>query len=378
MIHYNKVEDFLLDDNFVHLVQSYDRKSLDLFIESHSDKEDLIKQAMLLIRNVRIEPDLAAQEIINEDWEVVKSSISRGKKRRSFFKISTVAAVALVLIVSYIFILQAPRHPSKNNELLSALDSISLNTSEVRIVSGDSYTYVNENDTIKQTNEGSLIVGKDEIDMDNIKEQFLQLIVPNGRRATIKFSDGTFAWINSGSKLMYPKKFAGATRDIYIDGEMYLDVVKDEQHPFVIHTSKFDVKVLGTQFNISAYNKDNSNSVVLVAGKVEVTCSGKKGTLMPEQGFFLEEGKESIKNVDVYKYICWKEGVMVFDAESLSSIIKKLSRYYNVEIHADEKYMSDVYKGKLDLKDSVEDVLKSISLSSPFIVRKENNIIYIK
>lgn len=377
MANHDKIDDFLLDDDFVLLVRSNNQEVLDAFIIANPDKEALIKQALLLIRNIEIEPTLATQEIINKDWEKVVIAIRHKNRRKTLLPIGSVAAVALLFIVSYFF-LQTNQHSSQKNELLSTLDSISLNTSEVRIVSGDSYTYVNENDTIKQTNEGSLIVGKDEISTNDIKDQFLQLIVPNGKRATIKFSDGTFAWINSGSKLMYPKKFVGKTRDIYIDGEMYLDVSKDEQHPFVIHTNKFDVRVLGTQFNISAYNKDNSNSVVLVAGKVEVTCSGKKGILVPDQGFFLEDGKESIKAVDIYKYICWKEGVMVFDSEPLSSVVRKLSRYYNIEIHANEKYMSDVYKGKLDLKDSLEDVLKSISLSGSFVIRKENNIIYIE
>ena len=378
MKNYDKIEDFLLDDDFIHLVCSCDQQALDRFIKTNPDKEILIKQAILLIRNVRIEPSPATQEIIKEDWEKITIAISKSKNRRPLFRISSVAAVALLFILSYFIFLHTKQSLSPRDELLSVLDSMDINTNEVRIVSGNSYTYVSENDTIKQTTEGGLIVGQDEINTNDIEDQFLQLIVPNGRRATVKFSDGTFAWINSGSKLIYPKKFAGETRDIYIDGEMYLNVAKDEQHPFIIHTNKFETKVLGTQFNISAYNKDVANSVVLVEGKVEVTCLGKKGTLMPDQGFFLEDGKESIRTVDVYKYICWKEGVMVFYTEPLSSIIRKLSRYYNVEIRADEKYMSDVYKGKLDLKDSIEDVLRSISLSTPFVIRKEDNIIYIE
>lgn len=378
MKNYDTIEEFLLDDDFLQLAQGCDKEALERYIMANPDKEIIIKQVLLLLRNIEIKPDLATQETIGEDWGKFVSAIEKKKRRRSFLWISSAAAISLIFIVSYFFFLHTKPSVTKEHKLLSMLDSISINSDEVRIISGDSHTYVNENDTIKQTNEGSLIVGNDEIKSDDIKDQFLQLIVPNGRRATIKFCDGTFAWINSGSKLMYPKKFAGETRDIYIDGEMYLDVAKDERHPFIIHTSKFDVKVLGTQFNISAYNKDASNSVVLVTGKVEVTCSGKKGALMPDQGFFLKDGKECIKTVDVYKYICWKEGIMVFDTEPLSSIIQKLSRYYNVEIHADDEYISDLYKGKLDLKDSVEDVLKSISLSSPFVIRKENNIIYIE
>lgn len=378
MINYDKIEDFLLDDNFVHLAQSGNQHVLDSFIKANPDKEALVKQAILLIRNVKIEPSPATQETIKEDWKKITIAVDKNKNRKFLYPISSVAAIALVFILSYFLFLQNKQNLSPKDEMLSVLDSTDINTNEVRIISGSSYTYVNENDTIKQTTEGGLIVGQDEINTKDIEDQFLQLIVPKGKRATVKFSDGTFAWVNSGSKLVYPKKFEGNTRDIYIDGEMYLNVAKDEQHPFIIHTNKFETRVLGTQFNISAYSKDIANSVVLVEGKVEITCQGKKGTLMPDQGFFLEEGKESIKAVDVYKYICWKDGVMVFNSEPLSSIISRLSRCYNVEIRVDQKYMSDIYKGKLDIKDSIEDVLKNISLSTPFVIRKENNVIYIE
>lgn len=96
---------------------------------------------------------------------------------------------------------------------------------------------------------------------DDIKEEYNQIIVPKGKRSQIVLADNSKIWINSGSKVIYPRAFEGKYREIYVEGEVYLNVTHDTSKPFIVNTSGFEVRVLGTSFNISAYkNRGKSRS----------------------------------------------------------------------------------------------------------------------
>jgi ferric-dicitrate binding protein FerR (iron transport regulator) len=286
-----------------------------------------------------------------------------------------------VLAVILIFGHNAKLMESRNNEhMLSLLDSISLNVDEIQVVSGSIQTQVCNNETIKQTKSGDVFVGeKEKIKSTDIETKFLQLVVPRGRRTSIKFSDGTVAWVNSGSKLVYPKSFTGKKREIFIEGEIYLEVTKDASKPFCVHSKKFDVVVLGTKFNINAYKEDTENSVVLVDGSVEVTTkSDFKQKLRPNQGLFFVNESVKMEDVDASSYISWKDGILKVNGESLGSIFNKLSRFYNVTINYDQSLALEKYRGKLELNDSIEFVLDNLSFTSQFNYVKDENGIQIR
>ena len=100
--------------------------------------------------------------------------------------------------------------------------------------------------------------------------EFNQLIVPNGKRSTLILEDGTKLWVNAGSRIVYPVTFADKKREIYVNGEVFLEVTPDKKRPFIVKTKEIDVQVLGTSFNVMAYETDESSSVVLVTGAVQV------------------------------------------------------------------------------------------------------------
>ena len=103
--------------------------------------------------------------------------------------------------------------------------------------------------------------------------EFNQLIVPNGKRSTLILEDGTKLWVNAGSRIVYPVTFADKKREIYVNGEVFLEVTPDKKRPFIVKTKEMDVQVLGTSFNVMAYETDESSSVVLVTGAVQVNPS---------------------------------------------------------------------------------------------------------
>lgn len=310
----------------------------------------------------------------------VNNKIDRYMRRKVIYRISAVAAcISSIIIISSLFFNNSASDFKDKNELLTVLESTNTNLKDVHIVSGTNQKRVNNDETITLTKEGSIIVGEeDKIESADIKTEYVTIIVPKGKRSTIKFSDGSVAHINSGSKLIYPKIFGQKSRDIVLDGEIYIDVAKDEEKPFYVRTKEFDIAVLGTQFNVNAYSEDNSNSVVLVKGSVMVQTGDKNSNLSPNQGFFINDGQSRIKNVDVYSYICWKNGILKLQEESFNNLLKKLSRYYGIEIQTTRNFDNVVFDGSLNLQDSLEDVLRILSISKAFTYNKVGNKIQIE
>jgi ferric-dicitrate binding protein FerR (iron transport regulator) len=196
-----------------------------------------------------------------------------------------------------------------------------------------------------------------------------QIVVPFGKRSTITFCDGTKLWINSGSRAIYPIEFDSKIREIYVEGEVFIDVARDESKPFIVRTEKMDIKVLGTSFNISSYPDDQSVTVVLVRGSIRVKPENKREVqVSPNQALVFSKQTQELRlnNVDIYNYISWKDGWLRCESEEIGEVVNKLARYYNKKFVFDNQTLRSIHlSGKLDLKESIEGVLDVISLTAP-------------
>lgn len=384
---YNTIEQFILDDDFLRLSERNNADEIAGLLSLYPEKKDIIKEAFVLLRHVRItipeipdsqvEKDLSDLLAIIEERETDKK---RKIRKRRLLLWSGVASIAACLIIFFtVFGSIFKPDVNEKDHLFSLIQSADINTDEIRIISGENQTNVDNEEVITQTEDGNIVVGDEQtIESAMIQSEYVTVVVPKGRRTTVRFSDGSTAWVNSGSKLVYPKLFSNKTREIIVDGEVYLDVRKSDDQPFVVHTQKFEVQVLGTKFNVNAYNDDSNQSVVLVDGSVEIKTETSKGKLIPNQGYFSEEGKSKIKNVDVYPYICWIEGVLKLENEPLNLIMKRLSRHYGVNIQISERIADEKYNGKLDLKEPIETVLYNISMSTSMTYSRQGDAIDIK
>lgn len=216
---------------------------------------------------------------------------------------------------------------------------------------------------------------------DPVKMQ--TVIVPAGQRAELLLADGTKVWLNSRSKLKFPDRFQKDARDVELDGEGYFEVIHLEDAPFTVHTSRYDVKVLGTEFNVKAYNGKNQFETSLLKGSVEVSNTNKSQVvrLRPDERV-ISDGSQLIRSVILDKnYFRWKEGLLCLDDESIGSLIEKLELYYDVNIVVQKpSLMRYHYSGKFRISDGVEHVLKVLQLKHKFTYTKdeEQNLIIIK
>ncbi|MDE7473493.1 MAG: FecR domain-containing protein [Muribaculaceae bacterium] len=227
------------------------------------------------------------------------------------------------------------------------------------------------------------LLGTDHVDLSRAtlaeaeEAGYTELVVTPGKRAELTLSDGTKLIANSRTRVLYPEHFDGAERRIYANGEIYLEVAKDADHPFVVESNGFDVKVLGTVFNITN-TSDSTASVVLVDGSVEVTTErDERVRLKPSDMVDLVNGEvSSLSHVDPADYTLWIDGLMSLRGESLSTLAQKLTDHYGVSVECDPVLGHVKVYGKLDLHDSIESVINSIREIVPMeIERKGDRII---
>ncbi len=207
-----------------------------------------------------------------------------------------------------------------------------------------------------------------------------QLVIPYGNRSKITLSDGTTVWLNAGSRLVYPSVFVEKTREVLLFGEAFFEVTENKDRPFVVKTSALAVKVLGTSFNVSAYPDDNAIQTVLEEGSVAIRKNGaqlfeKDIVLKPNQLASFNKGTNESKvyDVDASYYTVWTKGLLSFDEIELSRVLKKVERYYNVQVNYPDPVLGTTkITGKLDLNRNVEEVFEYIAKVSLTTVDKVN------
>lgn len=175
--------------------------------------------------------------------------------------------------------------------------------------------------------------------------QYSELRVPRGGEYKIVLSDGTTVWLNAESVLRFPTTFTDAERRVYAKGELYFDVQPDKNRPFVVELGKdYSVEVLGTEFNIRAYDKAPC-ATTLVEGRVKVRKSNNMVILKPNQQAVThwDEDRIIVENVDVAPYVAWQQGSFYFVETPLKSIMEELSRWYDIQI---------IFKNKVAEKES--------------------------
>lgn len=371
--------DFLKDDDFLrwNLFQleednTYWAKVILKCPELESFIEDAIKlyETQILLSDYNLSPDQ-----IDRYYDAFQDRIVQRKKRKTiYYWFSGVASVLFLLAVYQIY----KPFVKQNSGLLDFVKTNSLFTDSVSkdiqlYVSADQLITIEEKEVEIIYNTDSIMVTGRSLAEVNVME-YSQLVVPKGKRSRLTLSDGTTLHVNSGTKVIYPNRFTGNTREIYVNGEVFLDVIPSEQQPFIVRTSEITIRVMGTQFNVQAYEEDDGIQVVLASGAVQITSNNntKKTDLIPSQMYGYKAEQASVTQVDVEKYISWIQGVLYVENERLDILMTKLSRYYGEEILFDEGLVSQKCDGKVDLKDDLKEVLNGLTFSFPINVRQEN------
>lgn len=173
-----------------------------------------------------------------------------------------------------------------------------------------------------------------------------EVVVPKGERIQIMFQDGTRAYVNSDTRLKYPKNFGLSTREVYLEGEAYFVVAPNKKRPFVVNMDKTSIQVLGTSFNVEAYPENKDINIFLEEGKVSFnTLSNKEYPMSPGERLVYNKKTEHCtiyKNTNSESVSSWKQNVIVFRDASLTEVIQKLSRWYDITFKVQDEKARDI------------------------------------
>lgn len=202
---------------------------------------------------------------------------------------------------------------------------------------------------------------------------YAEINAPVAARTRFELPDGSTGWLNSGSTLKFPVKFSGTKRKVELSGEGFFDVVKDAKRPFVVKASDINVVALGTRFNVLAYQDDETFEITLESGKVIVEKTMKGGELVkltelkPDQQITISTitGIADIKKVESAKYTSWTEGKLIFRNDSMYEVVKRISRWYNVEINLKGKELESYTFRATFENEPFCDVMDLLKASSP-------------
>ncbi len=391
-------ESLLLNEEFIQMLDKNPQES-DRLIEDlcrkDPENEAYIRFAAQTLRRYHSDQLEVDREEIAKMWKnILQKSVT--KKPIRVLQVGTlwrIAASVTILLSLSIYFYQY----TFNTSIRKLAEEKVILSDAARIIKSDGteYRLKLNNSHIRYDTDGNEIVIEEKNDQTKKvanqpvynKTVLNQIVVPYGRRYSVTLSDGTVVQLNSGSKLVFPAKFPESKREVFLKGEGYFAVAKDAGKPFIVMTDFMNVKVLGTHFNISAYENEPSASTVLVEGCVEVYTNNfinnHRCKIKPGEGcFFTGTTPEfKIQNVDVNEYVSWKDGFYQIKDKPFGNITKKVEKYYNKVISFEDNELAHhLISGKLVLDDNFEKTLDFLARTtkSQFTLREDGIYVFMK
>jgi ferric-dicitrate binding protein FerR (iron transport regulator) len=367
------------------------------------------KSEELFLKDDEIDFNAIEAELRNRTFEYAGlSENAEPVKRRTLWpRIAAAAAILLVIGTSLFFYTNTLRHPDAGQDPALASNDIApgkfgatltlANGKQILLSEAKTGKLAKQSGaTITKNADGQLVyvISSEGSDTESSSAQAGRplsavemtntLTTAKGETYQVRLPDGTSIWLNAASTLKYPASFdAHKNRRVELSGEAYFEVAKDKAHPFIVATDKQEVEVLGTHFNINSYADEPNTKTTLLEGSVRVSLDGRHPNIPrhPElvsgsrtnQGITLKPGQQSIltspnllnvATVDGNDIIAWKEGKFKCKSETLESLMRKVARWYNVDVvYEGLEVKSQTFSGTLSRFDNVSKLLKRIELT---------------
>jgi len=326
---------------------------------------------------VKIPEDLALSKFEHKQLMLTRirelAGIPERRKTVSLWpRIAVAAAVAVVIFGAGLFYF-AKNNGNQNQDAAYAGDiapgkmgaTLTLaNGKTIKLANASNGELAQESGlTISKTADGQVIYSTASADGSS-ENKINTLSTAKGETYILTLSDKTQVWLNAASSLTYSAALnERGQRRVKLSGEAYFQVAKDKLHPFIVETDKQEVEVLGTHFNVSAYPDDQAVKTTLLEGSVKVAANGRSERLVPNQQSILSKGNLKINEVEADDVIAWKNGQFVFEDEPLESVMKKIARWYDIEVEYRGADRSTRIGGGISRYENVSKVLKQLELT---------------
>jgi hypothetical protein len=208
-------------------------------------------------------------------------------------------------------------------------------------------------------------------------ESYNTLTTPKGGQYELTLADGTRVWLNAASSLKFPTAFTGSERIVELTGEAYFEVAHNSKQPFKVKTANQMVQDIGTQFDVNSYTDEEATATTLVEGSVKIYDAKGQTLIKPGEQYLLKaNGESSVKgDIDLDEVIAWKSGMFQFDNADIKTIMRQISRWYNVDIEYSGQVPASTYHGRISRNLNASAVLKILELSGIHFAIERGKII---
>lgn len=348
-------------------------------IENYQDNIDLD-------RHHWIKDQMGEQELVKETiHSEILNSIARQKRRQMIRTWYAAAAVILLILSSGLYFnnlkkktlviakTESPRFkndvlPGDNRAILTLDDGSQINLDDAQ----NGVLASEDNTDIRKTGSGQLEYSASGKLIETVK--YNTLSTPMGGQYQLSLPDGSRVWLNSGSSIRFPTAFIGKERIIELKGEAFFDIRENKKMPFIVRTNNsMDIRVLGTQFNVMAYDDEKNINTTLLEGSVQILKESGTAFLEPGQAAILNKGTGKIKvaAADIEEAVAWKNGFFIFSNENIESIMRKVSRWYNVEVDYQGNLSNKDFVGTISRDKNISEILKMLELTGAVHFRIE-------
>jgi ferric-dicitrate binding protein FerR (iron transport regulator) len=315
-----------------------------------------------------------SEKVSLEEWTTILSRSfladkPAGRVRSFRFVYRWAAAAAILLLIGVVSFLSFERNktvqqtasirPGSDKAVLISEDGSSINLDgNLKLDKAIAF-----NPTIKSVSDGEIVYDQD--NDSETKVSINTLRIPKGGQYRVVLPDGTVAWLNSDSELRFPSAFNGNTREVELKGEAYFEVISyNKKWPFIVKSLGQKIEVLGTKFNVSAYQEDDFIKTSLLEGKIKVTNEASQETeiLRPGQEASLNRNSNQMRVYasEVEEAIAWKEGLFVFNNEDIHIAMGKIARWYDVAVVYKGDFKAKALWGTASRGDKLESLLKTL------------------
>jgi len=334
------------------------------------------------------------QEIEEKMYMNISKAIeSPSKKRQSYSIFRYAAAAVLFIAVSAGFyfykfnssvslkesslktVSKNDRAPGGNKATLTLADGSKISLTDA--ANGD--LAKQSGISITKTANGQLVYKVSAVQNSQKAVEFNTITTPNGGQYQIVLPDGSKVWLNAASSLKFPTVFAGVERKVELKGEAYFEVTKNKNMPFTVDANGTKVLVLGTHFNVMAYEDEKDVKTTLLEGSVKLTHSNAVAFLKPgQQGSINKnEGEYKVIEADMASVMAWKNGYFLFDNASLPQLMRQISRWYDVDVIYTSKIKEHEFVGEVSRNYSLMKILRILELSE-FTFKLEGRTLIVK
>jgi ferric-dicitrate binding protein FerR (iron transport regulator) len=187
------------------------------------------------------------------------------------------------------------------------------------------------------------------------------ITTPRGRQYQVTLPDGTKVWLNAASRITFPTAFGGTGRKVEISGEAYFEVARDAGRPFKVSAGGADIEVLGTSFNINAYDDERAIKATLLDGSVKVSGARSEVLLKPGQQAVINEQLQVNGDINIEQVLAWKNGLFYFNSTGIATVMQQLSRWYDIDVRYEGKVPDIKVSGKMDKGLNLNEILEFLT-----------------